>query len=71
VFDENDGFFVLKNRTGVARFPTRSRRRSRVEMAFENETKRAIYKHVPRSMIIKTPSAHRPKSAAAVFNNRQ
>lgn len=55
---------------GVTRFPTRSRRRSSVEIAFENVTKRAIYKYVPRSMIIKTPSAHRPKSAA-VFNNRQ
>jgi len=55
----------------VSRFPTRSRRRSRVEIAFENETKRAIYKYVSRSMIIKTLSARRPKSAAVFNNNRQ
>lgn len=55
----------------AARFPTRSRRRSRVEIASENETKRAIYKCVPRSMIIKIPSAHLPKSAAVFNNNRQ
>lgn len=51
-----DFSFKIRTRCIAARFPTRSRRRNcAVGIALENETKRAIYKYVPCSMIIKTP----------------